>query len=45
MGEGIYEDVLRWFRRMQRMKNDRIAKRFYVGECAGNRSLGRLWKR
>ena len=23
----------------------RIAKRIYVGECAGSCSLGRLWKR
>ena len=27
------------------MENDRIAKRVYVGECAGNRSVGRPWKR
>ena len=27
------------------MKNNRIAKRVYVGECAGSRSMGRLRKR
>ena len=27
------------------MERDRIAKRVYVGECAGSRSVGRLWKR
>ena len=30
---------------MERMQNDRIAKSFYVGECAGSRSMGRLRKR
>ena len=32
-------------RNMERMENDRIAKRAYVGECAGSRSVGRLLKR
>ena len=27
------------------MENDRIAKRVYVGECAGSRSVGRSQKR
>ena len=27
------------------MENDRIAKRVYVGECAGSRSVGRPLKR
>ena len=27
------------------MENDRIAKRAYVGECAGSRSVGRPRKR
>ena len=27
------------------MENERIAKRVYVGECAGSRSLGRPLKR
>ena len=30
---------------MERSLNDKIAQRFYVGECAGNRSVGRPWKR
>ena len=27
------------------MEKERIAKRVYVGECAGRRSVGRLMKR
>ena len=38
------EGVLRWFGRVERMDNDIIAKRVYVGECAGSRSLARPWK-
>ena len=30
---------------MERIENNRIAKRVYVGKCAGSRSVGRLWKR
>ena len=30
---------------MDGMESDRIAKRVYVGECAGSHSVGRLWKR
>ena len=41
--ERIDEGVLRWSGRVERMENDTTAKRFYVGECAGNRSLG--WPR
>ena len=33
--------VLRWFGHVGRMKNDKIAKRAYVGECAGSHSVGR----
>ena len=36
----IDEDVLQWFGHV-----DRIAKRVYVGKCAGSCSVGRLWKR
>ena len=36
----IGECVLRWFRDVERMENDRIAKRVYVGECDGSRSVG-----
>ena len=27
------------------MEGDKIAKRVYVGECAGSHSVGRPWKR
>ena len=43
--ENIDEGVLRWFGHMERMENERIAKRVYVGECAGSRSLDRPRKR
>ena len=39
------EGILRWFGHVERMENDRIAKRVYVGECAGSRSVGRPRKR
>ena len=42
--EKIAEDVLRWFGHVERIENDMIVKRVYVGECAGSR-LGRLRKR
>ena len=38
--EKIDEDLLRCFGHVERRKNDRIAKRDYVGECAGNPSVG-----
>ena len=37
----IDEGVLRWFGHVERMETERIAKRAYVGECAGSRSVGR----
>ena len=43
--EMIDEGVLQWFGHMERIENDRIAKRVYVGECASSRSVGRLRKR
>ena len=43
--ERIDESVLRWFGHVERMERDRIAKRVYVGECAGSRSEGRPRKR
>ena len=43
--ESIDEGVLRCFGHVERMEKDKIAKRIYVGECAGNRSVGRPWKR
>ena len=36
----INEGVLRWFGHVERMENDGIAKRVYVGECADSRSVG-----
>ena len=45
MDEKIDESVLRWFSHVERMENDRITKRVYVGESAGSRSVGRLRKR
>ena len=43
--ERIDKDVLRWFGHVERMERDRIAKRLYVGECAGSRSVDRARKR
>ena len=43
--EKIDEGVLRWFGHVERIENDRIAKRVYVGECAGSRSVGWTRKR
>ena len=40
VNEGIDESVFRWFGHMERMGKDRIAKRVYVGECTGSRSVG-----
>ena len=39
--EKIEEGVLRWVGPVERMENDRIAKRVYVGECEGSGSVGR----
>ena len=41
IGEGVFQ----WFGHGERLENDRIAKRVYVGEWAGSHSVGRLWKR
>ena len=38
------ESVFRWFGHIERMENDRIVKRVYVGECVDNRLVGRPWK-
>ena len=43
--EKINEGVLRWFGHMERMDNNRIAKRVYVEEYAGSRSVGSPRKR
>ena len=45
LDERMNEGVLRWFDHVERMERDRIAKRVYVGGCAGSRSLGRPRKR
>ena len=39
------DGVLQWFRYVERMENDRIAKRDYVGECADIHSVCRSRKR
>ena len=36
----IDEAVLQWFGYVERMKNNRTAKRIYVGECACSCSVG-----
>ena len=38
--EKIEEDVLHCFSHVERMENDRIAKRLYVGEFVGRSSAG-----
>ena len=43
--EWIDEGVLRWFGHVERMEDNRIAKRVYIGECADIRSVGRPRKR
>ena len=43
--ERIDEGVLRWFGHVERMESNRIAKRNYIGECAGSHSVGRLRER
>ena len=42
LDERIDEGVLLGFSHVER---DRIAKRVYLGECAGSRSVDRPWKR
>ena len=41
----IDDDVLQWFGHVEKIENDRIAKRVYVGECSGSCSVGRLQER
>ena len=45
LDESIDEGVLRRFGHVERMERERIAKRVYVGECAGSSSVGRPRKR
>ena len=39
------EGVLRLFGLVERIESDRSARRVYVGECTGSRSVGRPQKR
>ena len=39
--EKINESVFRWLGYVEKMENDRFAKRVYVEECAGTSSVGR----
>ena len=41
----IDEGFLRWFGHVERIENDRIANRVYVGKCAGSRSVSHMRKR
>ena len=43
--ERIVEDFLQCFSHVERIENDKIAKKVYVGECAGSCSVGMLQKR
>ena len=45
LNERIDEGVLWWFSHVERMERDGIAKRVYVGKCAGSHSVGRQWER
>ena len=45
LDERIHEHVLWCFSYVERMERYRIAKRVYVGECAGSHSVDRLQKR
>ena len=42
---GLMKSLLRCFSHVERMENDRIARRVYVGVCVGSRSVGRPRKR
>ena len=39
--ERIDKGVLQQFSHVERMENDKIHKRIYVGVCAGSQSVGR----
>ena len=45
LDERIDEGMLWCFGHVERMESDRIAKRIYVGECAGSRSVVRPRKK
>ena len=42
--KGVDESVLHWFGHIERMKNDRIAKRMYIGVCVGSGLVGLLFE-
>ena len=42
--KSIEEDVLHWFSYVERMENDKIAKRDYLRECVRSHSTGQLRK-
>ena len=44
MDERIDESVLWWFGHAERMEKDSVAKKVYVEECPGSRSMDRLQK-
>ena len=41
----IEESIPQWFGHVERMENDKIAKRVYVGKCTDSHSVGRPQKR
>ena len=43
--ERIDKGVFRWFNHVERMENDKIAKRVYIRKCAGSCSVSRSQKR
>ena len=43
--EMIDEGVPRWFGHVERMENNKMAKRVFVGDCACSRSVGKPRKR
>ena len=45
LDERINEGMLQWFGHVERMENDRTAKRVYIGECTGSCSVVKLRKR
>ena len=45
LDERIDEGMLWWFSHVERMEKDRVAKRVFVGGCAGSCSVGRPQKR
>ena len=45
LDERVDEGVLLWFGYVERMERDRIAKRVFVGDYAGSRSVGKERKR